>query len=74
MTFKELLNLIKPRWYGNPPLDGFEILDEIESKIRASLPADYKYFLQFFSNGGEGDFPKGYVLLFKAEDILKRES
>lgn len=70
----ELFNLIRPRWHGNPPLDSFAALNEIESKIVAKLPTNYKSFLRFFSNGGEGDFPRGHVLLFKAEEILRKTS
>lgn len=64
--------MIRPCWFGNPPVEGFAEIDVIEAYMGLNLPANYKYFLQFFSNGGEGDFPKGYVVLFKADEIVER--
>lgn len=56
------------RWEAVEPLDGFAALDAIEAELGLTLPANYKAFLQFASNGGKSK--DGHLELFPAERLL----
>ena len=70
MSIQRTIERLKPFWHRITPLEGFEAIDEIESRVGYPLPADLKHFYQWFSNGGEGQLPGGYLQMFPAEEIL----
>lgn len=73
MTLHQLLPRMTPYWSVNKPGECFDEIEMVESHLGSPLPADYKYFLQWFSNGGEGGLPGGYLLLFRIEEVIVRQ-
>jgi hypothetical protein len=71
MSIQETIGRLRPLWHARAPLDSFAAIDAIERAYRCRLPADYKYFLQWFSDGGEGRLPRGDLALYRAEDLLR---
>lgn len=69
-SLKGLLKLLRPQWHGNEPVSSFDELDRIEAQLRTHLPADFKGFYQWFSNGGEGQLPRGYLRIYPVEELL----
>ena len=74
MTIQKVIQRLRPYWHALPRLDGFEAIDALEEHLGLRLPADYKMFLQWFSDGGEADLPGGYLLLFPAGELLERQA
>lgn len=73
LSIQKICKVLKPVWHQLPPVVGFDIFDLVEESIGCNLPADFKFFYQFFSNGGEGDLAGGYLRLYPAEELLPRQ-
>lgn len=69
MNVRAATKKLEPLWHANAPVEGFGELDRIEARAGCALPADFKWFLQWFSNGGEGELPGGSLSLFPVEDL-----
>lgn len=69
-SLQGLLKLLRPHWHGTEPVSSFDEVDRIETQLRVHLPADFKYFYQWFSNGGEGQLPRGYLRIYAIEELL----
>jgi hypothetical protein len=74
MSIQKIVQRLRPYWHAVPPLGDFEAIDTLESRLGSRLPADYKMFLQWFSNGGEASLPGGYLLLFPVGELLERQA
>ncbi len=74
MELKKICEKLKEHFFANDNFINFDVIEKIEKHIKASLPADYKYFLQWFSNGGETDEPFPYLKLLSAEETLEYQS
>jgi hypothetical protein len=69
MNIQSIVKRLKPVWHRNEPLEGFEPIEAVEASCGSSLPADLKYFYQWFSDGGEGRLPGGYLCLYRMSEI-----
>ena len=73
MKYSNILKKLQGMFFGREPVKDFYEIDKIEEKIGMSLPADYKYFLQWFSNGGETNTPLDYLRFLPIEEVLETQ-
>src|ERR1700749_5059115 len=64
----EFENLLRD-FSGNHPV-AKNVLNSIEIKLGKSLPDDYKELLEF-SNGGEGNLGKEYLIIWAVEELIE---
>jgi len=69
MSLQGALRKTDGRWHRNPVLEGFGELDRVENQLGAALPADYKWFLQFFANGAEAEFGEVHLQVLPIEQV-----
>ena len=62
----ELIQRIKPRWYGRPGATD-EAIRAAEAQLGITFPSDYCEFLTW-SNGGEGQVGDDYLSLWPIEE------
>ena len=69
MTIQATVKRLRAYWHARDPLTSFAAIDAVEASCGHPLPADMKYFYQWFSDGGEGRLPGGYLSLYPMSEI-----
>jgi hypothetical protein len=69
MSIQATVKQLRRLWHANEPLPTFTPIEAVEAGCGRALPADMKYFYQWFSDGGEGRLPGGYLSLYRMSEI-----
>lgn len=72
MTIQNILKELKESWHAKEGVASVDAFDPMEDRVQAPLPADYKFFMMW-SDGGEGNLPKGYLALYSLGELAGQQ-